>query len=532
MARVLVCDNLDAAGVDRLRGATEVHAAGSLDEDALIEALRGCTALIVRSATRVTARVLEQAAGLRVVARAGVGVDNIDVAAATRHGVLVVNSPLGNVLAAAEHTLALLLAAARNVPQADSSMKAGEFDRKRFMGRQIAGKTLGIVGLGRIGSEVARRARALGMELLAHDPYVPGEQAAKLGARVAPLEEVLIGCDFLTVHVPATADTRGLIDAAALGRLRPHVIVINCARGGIVNEAALLEALGEHRLAGAALDVFEHEPTVNQELVSHPAVIATPHLGASTAEAQETVAIDAAEQVLDVLAGRQPRNPVNVLALAPELVAALAPFELLAAHLGRLANVLTTSAPSELAIEASAAAPLEGLPHLAGRLICAVLQGRIDHPLNDVNAMLVARERGIRVVHAITGDDHGYLRHLRVVVTFGGRACALAGAVIEGSQPRVLQIDGFTVDLVPAGQHLLVWKKNPHVPGFIGTIGTALAAAGVGITNIQVGGEEIADTGLLVARVDRPVPDAVRDALRTHPDVTRLELIVFDSPNS
>lgn len=526
--RVLVCDRVSSAGLEVLRQSADVTEAGALAERELITALADCDALVVRSATQVTAHVFDSVPSLKVVGRAGVGVDNIDVGAATRHGVLVVNSPAGNTLAAAEHTIAMLLAAARNIPQANTSMKAGEFDGKRFVGRQVSGKTLGIVGLGRIGSEVARRARALGMELLAFDPYTPPEQAARLGARLVELDEVLQGADFLTVHAPLTDATRGLIGPDALAKVQPHLIVLNCARGGIVDEAALLNALSEGRIAGAALDVFEHEPEFNRELVAHPAVIATPHLGASTSEAQEMVAVDVAEQIVDVLEGRPARTPVNVVALAPEVLVELEPYLSLAEHLGRLANVLTRSAPRELSIAASSATPSDGLPLLAAKIICGILAGRTDHALNDANALVIARERGIEVSHGVSTQDHGYSRYLEVTVRFGQEQCELAGAAIEGEQPRVLCINGFSVDVQPEGECVLIWKRNPRLPGFIGAIGTTLAEAGVGISSIQAGREEIDGAGLLVARVDRAISPELRESIERLPEVARVELVTFE----
>ena len=528
LPRVLVCDRIEAAGVDILRRVAEVVETDSPGEDDLAAALEGCAGLVVRSATKVTARVLEQAADLRIVARAGAGVDNIDVDAATRRGVLVVNSPGGNTLAAAEHTIAMLLAAARNIPQANASMKAGEFDRKRFMGRQAAGKTLGLVGLGKIGSEVARRARALGMEVLAFDPYAPEGHAEKLGARLVSLDDLLVAADFLSVHVPLTEQTRGLIGAAELARARPGVVVINCARGGIVDEDALLAALREGRVAAAALDVFACEPQFNRALVAHPAVIATPHLGASTAEAQEMVAVDVAEQIVDFLGGRPPRSPVNVVALAPEVMARLEPFLVLATRLGTLAGVLTPGAPREVAVAASSLAPPEGLGLIAGRIVCGVLAGRVDQSLNDVNALLVARERGMQVSHALTGEDHGYSRHIEAQVRHAEGSCVLAGAAIEAGRPRILRIGGFSVDMVPEGEWVLVWKRNPRAPGFIGAVGSTLGQAGVGILSIQVGQEEIEGMGLLAARVDRRLPGPVRRAVADLPEFERLELVTFE----
>lgn len=526
--RVLVCDNVAASGVEFLRARAEVVEAGSLDEAGLIAALDGCQALMVRSATKVTAGVFEACRGLKVVARAGVGVDNIDLEAATRWGVLVLNSPAGNVLAAAEHTLAMLLAAARNIPQADASMKQGQFDRKSFIGRQMSGKTLGIVGLGNIGAEVARRARALGMTVLACDPYSAEDHARKLGATLAPLEDLLARSDFLTVHVPLTDETRGMIGATELGLLPDHAVVVNCARGGIIDESALMAALESGGIAAAALDVFEGEPRVNTQLVGHPHVIATPHLGASTSEAQETVVLDAAAQVLDVLAGLPPSSPVNVPALPPELMDQLSPYLLVARHLGTIANALVTSAARSVRVDAGAGAPSLGLPLLAHTVVARMLAGKIDQPVNEINAPVVARERGIEVTHGALAEDPGYSRYLETTIVGEGLQCELAGAVLEGDQPRILRIAGFAVDLHPEGAVILVWKDNPHRPGFIGTVGTILGNAGVGIASIQVGHEIIQDTGLLVIRVLHDPDPEVLQAIRAHPDVARLETVAFD----
>lgn len=527
MPRILACDRVSAAGIELLRKSAEVVELGAPSEDELIEALSGCDGLIVRSATKVTARVLEHAPGLRVIARAGVGVDNIDVEAATRHGVLVVNSPGGNIIAAAEHTLALLLAAARNIAPADASMKAGEFDRKRFIGRQVAGKTLGIVGLGKIGGEVARRAKGLGMELMVYDPYASPELVDGFGARLGGLEELLRTSDFVTVHTPLTEETRGLIGAEELAFLKPNAIVVNCARGGIIDEAALIEALRSGRLAGAALDVFEGEPKANPELVGLPNVVATPHLGASTTEAQEAVAIDAAEQIVEVLAGRPPRTPVNVPALSPELLTQVRPMLVLAARLGRLAGVLTTRAPREFSVVASSTTPDQGMPLIASWAVSRLLEGKTDGGLNEVSALLIARERGIRVSYAVSGDDRGYSRSLEVQVHFVDEAYRLFGAVIEGSQPRILGVNGFSVDLAPEGEYMFLWKQNPRVPGFIGAIGSLLGEAGIGIASIEVGREEIDGTGLLAVRLHDPVPAEVRQAVLSLDGVTRLEVVTF-----
>ncbi len=311
--RVLVCDPLADEGVVILEAFDQVDLQPGLSEDQLAEAVVGADALVVRSGATITKRIIQAADKLKIIARAGVGVDNIDVPAATRRGILVVNCPTGNTLAAAEYTIAMLMAAARNIPQAHATLHAGTWDRKRFIGRQVTGKTLGIVGLGKIGSEVAPRGRGLGMGIVAYDPYIAPQHADSLGAEMLSLAEVLKRTDFLTIHTALTDETRGMIGAAQLALMKPGAIIINCARGGIVEENALVEALKEGRIGGAALDVFVGGSQPNPELLALDNVVATPHLGASTTEAQVNVAVDAAQQVVDVLEGRPPRWPVNTL---------------------------------------------------------------------------------------------------------------------------------------------------------------------------------------------------------------------------
>ncbi len=317
--RILVTDPLADEGLAILEESGDVEALPDLSEDELVQAIVGADALVVRSGTQVTERVIRAADSLQIIARAGVGVDNIDIPAATACGILVVNCPAGNTVAAAEHTVALLLAVARNIPQAHAALKDGRWDRKRFMGRQVADKTLGIIGLGRIGLEVARRARGLQMQVLAYDPYLSAQRAEDVGAQICTLEELLQQADFVTIHSALTDETRGMIGAEQLALMKPQAIIINCARGGIISETALLDALNSGQLAGAALDVFEDGSRPNPDLVALDNVVVTPHLGASTSEAQVSVAVDAARQVVDVLSGRPAHWPVNMPALSEEI---------------------------------------------------------------------------------------------------------------------------------------------------------------------------------------------------------------------
>ncbi len=527
MHKILVADPIVQEGIEILSQAGEVQQSPGLSEAELRAIIGDFAALVVRSGTRVTRAVIEAGRNLRVIARAGVGVDNIDVAAATRRGVLVVNSPSGNTTAAAEHTIGLLLAAARMIPQGDAALKAGRWERSSFMGRQVSGKTLGIIGLGKVGSEVARRARALGMNVLVYDPYVPRTQADSLGAEVRDLDSLLAEADFVTIHAALTEQTRHLLGARELGLMKPDAILVNCARGGLVDEAALLKCLRNGRLKAAALDVFEDEPTPNPELVRLPNVIATPHLGASTREAQVQVAVDAARQVVDVLAGRPPRWPVNAPALPEEGAAAVAPFVPLARALGLLQHAVWPTAIQRTELRCSADLAPAYLGTLNRYFLVALLERTTDEPINYVNVSAVAEERGIQVAEATLGTERGYSRVLEAVVTGAEGSHVVTGALVREGQPRIINLDGYSIDLVPDGTVLLIWNSRPEQPGFVGKFGTLTGEAGVNIRGIQVAAEQIGGVGLMVANVATPVTDTLAEQIRALPGVQRLLVVNF-----
>lgn len=529
MPRILVCDNLAEEGLAILRQAGEVVVRTGLSEAELVALVPGFEAIIVRSATQLTAPVIEAAAQCRVIARAGVGVDNIDVPAATRRGILVVNSPAGNVLAAAEHTIALMLAAARCVPQADAALKAGVWDRKSCTGRQIQGKALGLIGLGNVGTEVARRARALGMTVLAHDPYVTEEQAAAVGARLTGLPDLLREADFVSLHAVASAETEQLIGAAELALLRPEAILINTARGSMLDEAALAAALQAGKLAAAALDVFAEEPTHNQELVALPNVIATPHLGAMTHEAQVNVALDAARQVVDVLAGHPPRWPVNAPPLPPEALQIVGPFLPLAAALGQLARALVQGALRRVEVRSSADLAPQHLGTIAAVALAELLAGRTDEPVNAINAPLLARERHIEVAQTQLEDDRGYTDVLELRLQADGTT-AVAGALLDRGRPRIIELDGYDLDLAPEDIALFIWRRAPSRPGFIGQVGTILGEAAVNVSAIQVSREAPGEVGLMALTVQSAVPEATLAQIAGLDGVVQTRTIVFTAP--
>ncbi len=473
-------------------------------------------ALVVRSETKVTARVLAAGKRLQVVGRAGVGVDNIDVEAATRCGVYVVNAPTGNIVAAAEHALAILLALLRNVPAADRSVRAGEWKRGTFIGRELRGKTLGIVGLGRVGFEVAKRAAAFEARILAHDPYATEAKAAQVGARLVALDELLAESDVVSVHAVLTAGTRGMIGEAALRRMKPGAILVNAARGEIVDEAAVAKALADGRLGGAALDVFATEPPESSPLLAAPRTVLTPHIAGSTAEAQVNVAVDVARQVLAVLAGRPAANAVNAPRPPAEEAGGVA-WVTLAERLGSLAAQLLEGRPAAVAVDYQGSVlELEPEP-LRASIVKGVLETFSEERVNLVNALAIARSRGLTVAERreTTSTRYPGLLVVRVGETEVG------GALVAG-EPRILLIDGFWVD-VPIEGHLLL-TKHQDKPGLVGRVGTLLGESDVNISSMQVGRARPRGDALMILTLDDPVPSAVREKISAYPDINEVRV--------
>ncbi len=519
MKRVLVSDSLSPRGLEILRQAEgiEVDVRTGLSPDELREIIGDYDALVIRSGTKVTADVIERAARLRVVGRAGIGVDNVDVAAATKRGIVVMNTPGGNSVTTAEHAVALMMSLVRNIPQATMSMKQGKWEKKRFQGHELCGKTLGVIGLGNIGTIVADRAQGLKMKVVAYDPYLSPERAAELGVELTDLDELYRRSDLITIHVPLLDETRNLIDAGAFARMKDGVYLVCAARGGIVNEDDLLSALESGKVAGAALDVFSQEPPGLTPLVAHDRVVCTPHLGASTVEAQEAVAIQVAEQVVDYLLQGTIRNAVNVPSVPAEVLNQMAPYLELARKLGRLQAQLGIEGLRKVQIE-YAGRTAEGR---TGLLTAAVLEGLLAASLGErvnlVNAPVVARERGIRVVEtsAANGEDYTALMRLRVETRDG--AFSLAGAIFGRREPRIVEIDGISIEAIPQGELLVFW--NYDRPGLVGSIGTTLGKHSINIGQMQFGREAPGGRAVTVVNVDTPVPPEVMDELRALPNV-------------
>ena len=516
MARVLVTEEIAEPGLALLRSAGhEVDVQLGLSADELSSAVAGASALIIRSATRVTADVLEAGRELVVVGRAGIGVDNVDVEAATRRGVMVVNAPQSNVLSAAEHTLALLLAQARNVPQADGALKAGRWERSKWEGVELHGKVLGVIGLGRVGALVAQRAAAFGMRLLAYDPYVSAERARQMGVELLPLAEVMRVADFVTVHLPKTAETAGLIGEQVLSSAKRGVRIVNTARGGIVDEKALAAAIAEGTVGGAALDVFEQEPVTSSPLFELDSVVVTPHLGASTREAQDKAGITIAEQVQLALAGQFVPFAVNIA--AAEVPEAVKPWLPVAERLGRLFGGLSRELPDVLEIEFQGGLADEDTRVLALAVQKGLFGAATDEPVSYVNAPYVAEERGMAVRatsgHASGGGGPGYSN---VVVVRGGRHC-VAGTMFSDGLPRVVMVDDHDIEL-PLARWMLMVHNDDRV-GMVAAAASIVAGAGLNIVDLKLGRSAEGGTAMMALTFESAVPAEVVAALRATPGI-------------
>ncbi|HEY7133574.1 MAG TPA: phosphoglycerate dehydrogenase [Acidimicrobiia bacterium] len=525
--RVLVSERIAARGIDALRDAGyEVDERLGLSPDELIDAVHGASALIIRSATRVTADVLDAGSDLVVVGRAGIGLDNVDVEAATRRGVMVVNAPQSNVLSAAEHTVALLLAQARNIPQAHADLKAGEWNRSRWEGVELHGKTLGIVGLGRVGVLVAQRALSFGMRLLAYDPYVSTDRARQLGVQLVPdLGDLLAEADFVTIHLPKTRETIGLIDAEMLARAKPTLRLVNTARGAIVDEEALADAVREERIAGAALDVFATEPTTESPLFELDAVVVTPHLGASTAEAQDKAGITIAEQVVLALNGDFVPFAVNVA--AAEASSTVRPFLPLAERLGRLFTALAGGTVDTLDVSYEGEIADYDCRVLTLAVLKGVLGPVVDEPVTFVNAPQIAEQRGLAIRETTSSSARDFVNLVTLRGRIGDRPVHVAGTLTgQQEEPRIVGIDDHVVDIPPA-RHMLV-VRNADKPGMIGRVTTMLGDAGINIDDMRVGRSPTGEAAMMALTTAVPVPAEVADAVRSQPGVVDAKAIELD----
>lgn len=521
--RILVCDPIAEDGVAALtRAGAEVDVRIGLAPKELRASVNGYDALVVRSETRITKDIIDAAGSLQVVGRAGVGVDNIDLVAATERGVVVVNAPAGNIISAAEHTIALMLAQARNIPEAHASLRSGKWERSRFIGMEVRGKTLGVVGMGQVGSEVARRARGLEMRVIAHDPFVPEERARVLGAELVSMEELLRESDFVTVHTTLTEGTKKLLGEAELRSMKPTARIINTARGGIVDETALKRALDEGWIAGAALDVFETEPLTSHPLFESDKIVVTPHLGASTAEAQERVALDVAEQILAVLNGEPARYAVNAPMISPESYSYLAPYLPVAFKLGSLATQLHQGQMGKVEIDYSGEFAQHDVTPLKAAAIAGLLAPISEEHVNIVNVDIIAQRRGMQITEKIGPSHELYANLITVRVPSKASRTEVSGTIAHGG-PHIVSIDGFWVDVPPSEGYLLLCE-NKDRPGMIGAVGTLMGEFGVNISFMNVGRHEKRGTALMVLALDETLTPEQIARIKEIPDILGVKL--------
>jgi D-3-phosphoglycerate dehydrogenase len=517
--RVLVAEAIAREGIDLLAAAHEVDERLGCTREELAGLLPDYEALIVRSQVQVDAELISAGSRLVVIGRAGVGVDNVDLDAATRAGITVVNAPTGNTIAAAEHTLALLYGVARRTAAADASVRRGEWKRSEFTGLELRGRTLGIVGLGKIGQAIAGRARAMEMVVLGVDPYVTAEQAANHGVELVEFDTLLARADVVTVHVPLTRATKGLLGRAAIAKLKPGAIVLNVARGGIVDEKAVAEALESGHLAGAGIDVFDEEPPTGSPLLSAPNTLLTPHLGASTAEAQVLVAEEVAGQVLEVLDGRSARYAVNAPLLTPETARAIGPYLPLAEILGRFFAQFSRGGVKTLTLEIAG----ELAEHDGSPLTAAVLRGLLEtvttERVNLVNAGALAKARGITLVERKTSDAGAFASQLSVSSEGRGGPVKVAGTV-AGGEPRITGLGEYRLDMEPADVMLIT--RHTDKPGMVGRIGAMLGEADVNISAMHLARVRPREDALMILALDDDVPPAVEDAIRAQDAVLEL----------
>ena len=526
--RVLVSDELSETAVQIFRDrGIEVDFQPKLgkDKEKLAEIIGNYDGLAIRSATKVTEKLIAAATNLKVVGRAGIGVDNVDIPAASRRGVIVMNTPFGNSITTAEHAIALLFAVCRQIPQADHSTQAGKWEKSRFMGVEITGKTLGLIGAGNIGSIVAARAIGLKMNVIAYDPFLSKERAEEMGVTKVELDQLLAEADFITLHVPLTDKTRNIISREALARTKPGVRIINCARGGLVDEEALADAIRAGHVAGAGFDVFAVEPATESPLFGLPNVVCTPHLGASTTEAQENVALQVAEQMSDYLMRGAVSNAINMPAITAEEAPRLKPFIRLADVLGAFVGQVTESAIKEIEILYDGATAQMNTRALTSALLAGLIRSQVAD-VNMVSAPVMIKEKGI-ILSEVKRDKSGVFDgYIKLTVKTANQTRSIAGTVFSDGKPRFIQIKGINLD-ADVGSHML-YITNTDVPGMIGFIGTTLGAANVNIANFQLGRDREGGDAIALLYVDGPVSTDVQQQLLANPAIRAVKPLVFN----
>jgi D-3-phosphoglycerate dehydrogenase len=514
LMKVLVSDNLGEDGIRMFQDTPglAVDVETGLEPEALKAIIGEYDALVIRSSTKVTADLLQAASRLKVVGRAGIGLDNVDIPEATRRGVVVMNTPTGNVVTTAEHAIAMMLALTRNIPKGTASLRDGRWEKKKLQGREIFNKVLGVIGYGKIGAIVADRARGLKMNVIIHDPFVNPEQIQKAGFESVDLENLYRRADYITVHVPKLKNTVGMINQSALDQMKPGVMIINCARGGIVNEGALLAAIESGQVAGAALDVFETEPPGLSPLIAHERVICTPHLGASTREAQTNVAVAIAQQIIDFLSAGTVINAVNMPSVTGEVLKKIGPYLTLADRMGCLQAQLVKGPMKEVVVEFCGDFKDLDLSPVSTAVLKGMLTPVVKDDVNFVNAHVMAQQRGIKVTETSSAESDFYVNQITVRAISTEMECVVSGTIFGKKDPRIVKIDKFRLEMIPDGHMALI--QNIDKPGSIGEIGTTLGRHNINIGRMQVGQEEEGDRNIVFLTTDTPIPEAVVEEMR------------------
>ena len=527
MPKVLISDALSPAAVQifKDRGIeVDFQPALGKDKDRLAEVIDGFDGLAIRSATKVSPKILDKAKNLKVIGRAGIGVDNVDIPAATAKGVIVMNTPFGNSITTAEHAISLMLALARQIPEADTSTRAGKWEKNKFMGVEIFGKTLGVIGCGNIGSIVADRAIGLKMKVIAYDPFLSEERARDLGVEKVELDTLFKRADFITLHTPLTDKTRNIVDAAALKKTKKGVRIINCARGGLVDEAAIAEALKSGHVAGAAFDVFATEPATQSPLFNLPNVVCTPHLGAATSEAQENVALQIAEQMSDYLLRGAISNAVNFPSISAEEAPRLKPFVALAEKLGSFAGQLTENPIMEVQVTYEGAVAQMNIKALTSAVLSGLLRPMLGE-VNVVSAPVVARERGMAVQETTREAAGDYESLITVNIVTAKQSRSVSGTVFADGRPRIVNIKGIRMDAEFGPS--MIYITNLDKPGFIGKFSSTLGEAGINIATFHVGREKPGGDAIALIEIDGALPAAVLDKVRALPQVQQAKPLHF-----
>ncbi len=521
--KVLIAESISDEGIDILRGYAEVDIKQGLTPEELISTISDYEALVVRSQTKVSAKVIEAGQKLQVIARAGVGIDNIDVDEATQRGIVVVNAPTGNTISAAEHTIALMLSLARHIPQANAVLKSGVWRRSDFMGTEVRNKTLGIIGLGNVGSEVARRAHGMEMKLIGYDPFISADRASNLHVELVPLEQLLSEADFITLHTPLTPSTKGLIGAKQLALVKPTARIINTARGGLIDEKALVKAINENKVAGAAIDVFSTEPVTESILFESDKIIVTPHLGASTTEAQAKAATEVAQQIIDVFKGQPARYAVNVPFISAEALPILVPFLQVATKVGSLVSYLGEGQMKSILIKYCGEIANYDTNTLKAVILGGLLDRITEERVNLVNANMVVSRRGIKVVEQKEATCENYANLITLEVTTTTGATTASGTVLRG-ETHVVQVNNYWIDIVPTGGYFLFIDHRDR-PGLIGAVGKITGDVDINISYMHLSRLKLRGQALMILALDEPLPEEQRQQILSIPDVYSAKLV-------